>query len=136
MDKLPAIIISRLDQQRLEAVLESADPAHYPGLEGLEREIGRATVVEPDQMPPDVVTMNSTIRFAEVASGHEFELTLVYPRDAGKPGTVSVLAPVGSALIGLSVGQSIEWPGPGGRPLDLRVLDVVRQPEAMGELHR
>lgn len=136
MDKLPAITISRLDQQRLEAVLESADPRQYPVLEGLEREIGRATVVDPGQVPPDVVTMNSTIRFADAASGHEFELTLVYPRDAGRPGTVSVLAPVGSALIGLSVGQSIEWPGPGGRPLELRVLDVVRQPEAMGELHR
>lgn len=136
MNTLPAITISRLDQQRIEAVLESADPRHFPGLDGLEREIGRATVVDPEQVPPDVVTMNSRIRFADVASGQEFELTLVYPRDAGQPGTVSVLAPVGSALIGLSVGQSIEWPGPGGRPLALRVLDVVRQPEAMGELHR
>ena len=96
----------------------------------------RATVVKPVDVPPDVVTMNSTIRFVDDSNGAEFEFTLVYPADAGKPDTISVLAPVGSALLGLSVGQSIAWQVPGGRELDLRVLAVVRQPEAMGEFHR
>jgi regulator of nucleoside diphosphate kinase len=64
-------------------------------------------------------------------SGKEFELTLVYPDDAHiTHGAVSVLAPVGSALLGLSVGQSIEWPLPGGRKMNLRVLEVTYQPEA------
>ena len=70
------------------------------------------------------------------ATGNRHELTLVYPDGAGAPGTVSILAPTGSALLGLSVGQSIAWQVPGGRKLQLRVLEVVRQPEAEGEYHR
>ena len=80
--------------------------------------------------------MNSTIRFVDETSKAETQLTLVYPVAAGAPGTVSVLAPVGSALLGLSVGQTISWPMPGGRTAELRVLEVLRQPEAMGEFHR
>ena len=80
--------------------------------------------------------MNSTIRFMDETSKAESELTLVYPVAAGAAGTVSVLAPVGSALLGLSVGQTIAWPMPGGRTAQLRVLEVLRQPEAMGEFHR
>src|SRR3546814_8305637 len=67
-------------------------------------------------MPGDVISMNSTARFLDENSGEERELTLVYPRDAtGEPGRVSILAPVGSALLGLRVGQSIDWPMSGNR---------------------
>ena len=88
--------------------------------------------MESHQIPADVITMNSTARFMDETSGKEFELTLVYPDDAlmSSDGTVSVLAPVGSALLGLSVGQAIEWPLPGGRKMSLRVLAVTYQPEA------
>lgn len=133
---MPPITMSSLDHQRLERLLESDAVQRLPGIDALAAEIDRATVVPPREVPPDVVTMNSTIRFRDDTNGHEFELTLVYPPDAGKPDTISVLAPVGSALLGLSVGQSIAWQVPGGRELDLRVLAVVRQPEAMGEYHR
>lgn len=133
---MPPIIMSSLDQARLERLLESDAHRQLPGIDALLGEMDRATVVKPAEVPPDVVTMNSTIRFVDDANGAEFEFTLVYPADAGKPDTISVLAPVGSALLGLSVGQSISWQVPGGRELDLRVLAVVRQPEAMGEFHR
>ena len=133
---MPPIIMSSLDQARLERLLESEAHRQLPGIDALLSEMDRATVVKPVDVPPDVVTMNSTIRFVDDSNGAEFEFTLVYPADAGKPDTISVLAPVGSALLGLSVGQSIAWQVPGGRELDLRVLDVVRQPEAMGEYHR
>lgn len=133
---MPPIIMSSLDQARLERLLESAAYRQLPGIDALLAEMDRATVVKPVDVPPDVVTMNSTIRFVDDSNGAEFEFTLVYPADAGKPDTISVLAPVGSALLGLSVGQSIAWQVPGGRELDLRVLAVVRQPEAMGEYHR
>jgi regulator of nucleoside diphosphate kinase len=64
-------------------------------------------------------------------------LTLVYPRDAdGSAHKVSVLAPVGSALLGLRVGETIDWPMPGGRSARLQVLAIRYQPEAAGELHR
>ena len=78
---------------------------------------------------------SSSARFA-VDDGSERELTLVYPRDAeAGADRVSILAPVGSALLGLRVGDSIDWPVPGGN-LNLRVLAICYQPEAAGELHR
>lgn len=134
--KLPPITMSSLDHARLETLLESDAYRRLPGIEELLSEMDRATVVKPVDVPRDVVTMNSTVRFVDDSNGAEFEFTLVYPADAGKPNTISVLAPVGSALLGLSVGQSIAWQVPGGRGLDLRVLAIVRQPEAEGEYHR
>ena len=136
MNNKPPITMSSLDEARLERLLESDAYRQLPGVDALLSEMERANVVRPVDMPPDVVTMNSTIRFVDDSNGAEFEYTLVYPADAGKPDTISVLAPAGSALLGLSGGQSFAWRVPGGRELDLRVLAVVRQPEAMGEYHR
>lgn len=132
----PPIVMSSLDWDRLDQLM--ADPANrrLPVATALQRELDRARIVEPNEVPPEVVTMNSTIRFVDETSKAETQLTLVYPVAAGAPGTVSVLAPVGSALLGLSVGQTISWPMPGGRTAELRVLEVLRQPEAMGEFHR
>jgi regulator of nucleoside diphosphate kinase len=132
----PPLLMSRLDVERIEALLE------LPIAEGidtsaLEAELERAEVVEPGQMPDDVITMNTTARFRDETNGEEHELTLVYPRDAdGSPDKVSILAPIGSALLGLHVGDSIEWPLPGGRTARLQVLSVRNQPEANGEAHR
>ena len=84
-------------------------------------------------MPPDVVTMNSTVRFKMQNSGNDFCLTLVYPKDVqGDESKISVLAPVGSALLGLKVGDSIAWPGPAGRTIQVEILEVVYQPERAG----
>jgi regulator of nucleoside diphosphate kinase len=131
MPQQPQIMITSADLDRLERLLDSVSPLHVPGLDALRRELDRAEVVEPREIPPDVITMNSTARFVDEVSGKEFELTLVYPDDTHLThGTVSVLAPVGSALLGLSVGQSIEWPLPGRRTMTLRVLEVTYQPEA------
>ena len=81
--------------------------------------------------------MNSTVRFTITESGEEFRLTLVYPKDAqGEPDRISILAPVGSALLGLAVGDEIQWPKPGGGMSTVRVIDVSYQPERSGELHR
>lgn len=132
----PAIVVSRLDSQRIEALLEDAGKRGID-TSALERELARADVVEPAQMPADVISMNSTARFRDVNSGDERELTLVYPRDAtGEAGRVSILAPIGSALLGLRIGQRIDWPLPGGRTATLEVLSIQYQPEAAGELHR
>jgi regulator of nucleoside diphosphate kinase len=79
--------------------------------------------------------MNSRVRFEDLDSGEQLEVTLVYPRDADvDQSKVSVLAPVGSALLGLSVGQSISWPLPGGKSRHLRVVGVTYQPEAAGDM--
>ncbi|MDX9739659.1 MAG: nucleoside diphosphate kinase regulator [Gammaproteobacteria bacterium] len=136
MTEQTPIVVSSLDLDRLERIMDAGQFRHMPGIDALRREIDRATIMEPADMPAGVVTMNSRVRFVDDASGSEFELTLVYPEASGQAGTVSVLAPVGSALLGLSVGQSISWQVPGGRKLQLRILDVIYQPESEGELHR
>jgi regulator of nucleoside diphosphate kinase len=136
MESKPPIIMSSLDFERLARLLDAPSYGQLPGIDALRGELDRAAVVEPVEVPPEVVTMNSTVRFVDEPTGSRFELTLVYPDAAGSPEAVSVFAPVGSALLGLSVGQSIDWQVPGGRRLNLGVLEVVRQPEAAGQYHR
>ncbi len=135
----PSLLLSRLDVERIEELLEQPQ---FRGLDtgALRGELERAEVAEPAAMPGDVITMNSVARVrvddAELGS-HERELALVYPRDAdGSAHKVSILAPVGSALLGLRTGDSIDWPMPGGRTARLEVLAIRYQPEAAGELHR
>ena len=128
----PHLVISSLDLDRIEQLL-----GNHPQHLALQEELDRAEIRDPADMPPDVVTMNSTVRFKMQNSGNDFCLTLVYPKDVqGDESKISVLAPVGSALIGLSVGQSIDWEAPGGRSLKLKVMSVRYQPEAAGNFHR
>ncbi len=136
MAKKPNIIVSSVDLDRLELLLASL-PRVAAGKGELQAELDRADVVEPQDMPPDVVTMNSLIRFRVESSAEEFCKTLVYPKDV-KPGggTLSILAPLGSALLGLSAGSEIEWPGPAGERLQVRIVEIVNQPERSGDFHR
>lgn len=137
MSKKPDITISSLDAERLEQLLESLPQSGVAGRTELEAELARATVVAPQQMPPNVVTMNSTVKFVMLASGEEFEMTLVYPKDMDANGkTVSILAPVGSALLGLAQGDEIEWPNPSGGMTTVKVKEVTYQPERTGTYHR
>lgn len=99
----------------------------------LASELDRADVVDSRDVPPDVVTMNSRVVFEDVASGRTTEITIVLPHDADvQRGKVSVLAPVGTALLGLAEGDSILWPFPDGSSRSLRVVAVTYQPEAEG----
>ncbi|MEF9979432.1 MAG: nucleoside diphosphate kinase regulator [Thermomonas sp.] len=135
----PPLLLSRLDVERIEALLEQPS---FRSLDtsALQEELGRAELAEPAAIPGDVITMNSTaqVRVDDPLQGaHEHEVTLVYPREAdGSADKVSILAPVGSALLGLRVGDAIDWPLPGGRDARLQVLAVRYQPEAAGDLHR
>jgi regulator of nucleoside diphosphate kinase len=96
----------------------------------LERELDRAIVVSSAAVPADLVTMNSLVRYTDENEGVERVVTLVYPPHANAAeGKVSVLAPVGTALLGLSDGQSIEWDFPDGSRRRLRLDQVLRQPE-------
>ncbi|MBS0431661.1 MAG: nucleoside diphosphate kinase regulator [Proteobacteria bacterium] len=132
----PPITISSTDLQRLESVLESAQYRDHPGAPALHTELERAKIVSPKELPDDVVSMNSTAECVEEGSGRTHSLTLVYPRDAdAAQGRVSVLAPVGAALLGLRTGQTIDWPAPSGT-LRLRVTAIRYQPEASGDYHR
>ena len=135
MDKKPEITLSRLDAERLEQTLDALDGKSFPGRLELEEEIARANVVEPAQVPPTVVTMNSSVRFKVASSDTEFSLTLVYPRDAdGSNDRISILAPVGSALLGLAEGDEITWPAPGGGMMVVKIIEVTYQPERSGDV--
>ncbi|GAB6057215.1 nucleoside diphosphate kinase regulator [Desulfonatronum parangueonense] len=134
MNKKPKIILSTVDVQRLETLLDALAPDSFPGMADLEEELERAEVVEPHQVPSTVVTMNSTVKFRVEPSGEEFRMTLVYPGNEDASGQkISVLAPVGSALLGLSQGDEIQWPRPGGGMMRVRIIEVVYQPERSGD---
>lgn len=120
MTPSPAITLSTDDATRLAQLLEGrADSV----VELLEDELSRATVVPRDALPADVVCVGSQVRYRNGAT--ERDVTLVWPHEAGD-GRVSVLTPVGAALIGLRPGQQIAWPLPGDRIATLEVLAVSR----------
>ena len=133
----PRIIISETDLDRLERLIESHAGNDVTGLAELEAELERAEVVPSKDVPPNVVTMNSKVRFRDAITSDTFEMILVYPRDVDAGGgTISILAPVGSAMLGLAEGDEIEWPRPGGGNLRVRIEKVIYQPERAGEHHR
>lgn len=133
----PPITVSSRDFDRLETLLSSPPYAAEPAAQALMRELERADIVDPDAVPSDVVTMRSTVDCSDRDSGARHTLTLAYPHEADiERGRVSVLSAVGSALLGLSVGQDIAWPVAGGRTLHLCVDAIRYQPEAHGDLDR
>jgi regulator of nucleoside diphosphate kinase len=97
------------------------------GCDRLEAELDRADVMRAAELPDDVVTMHSRVRYLDETTGERRSVTLVYPDEADvERGRISVLAPVGSALLGLSTGQTIDWEFPHGARRRLRVEDVFR----------
>ena len=132
------IVITDYDMQRLEELIEntralSSRDTRY--LDELEQELHKAEVVPPDGIPPDVITMNSRVCLKDVNSGEELVYTLVFPREANlEKGRISVLAPVGTAMIGYRKGDRISWPVPGGIK-KLQVKKIFYQPEAVGDYH-
>lgn len=133
----PRIVLSSLDAEILENLMDSLTDAVFPGKKNLEEELVRADVVDPRDIPATVVTMNSTVRFKVEPLADEFLLTLVYPKDSDAAnGKISILTPVGSALLGLSQGDQIEWPKPDGGLLNVHIEEITYQPERSGEYHR
>lgn len=129
----PPILITDVDLARLRPVLDQHDT---PLADSLDAELHRARVVAQRDVPSDVVTMNSEVVYEDLATGGRRSVRVVYPRDAdAASGRVSVLAPIGAALLGLRVGQEIDWPVPNGVKR-LRVAEVPYQPEAAGDLRR
>lgn len=130
---LPHIYLTQDDMDRLLTLVDA-----YPGqrFEKLEAELLRATVVPREEIPGDVVTMNSRVIFENEATGERREVTLVYPGSADiDAGRISILVPVGAALLGLRVGQSIDWELPSGEKQRYRIAALPYQPEAAGEHH-
>jgi regulator of nucleoside diphosphate kinase len=109
-----------------------SDDAHMK--QDLRTELNRATRVPKEGIPADVITMNSTVVLRDLKTGEEFECTVVFPGQADiQKGRISVLAPIGTALIGYRKGDTIEWKVPGGLA-HLKVEEILYQPEAASSL--
>ena len=133
----PAIIINEFDAERIDRLLEQPAYANSPVANALNDELDRAQMCAPEDMPHDVVSMNSQVRFRDLTTGEERVRTLVFPAQmTDSSSQLSVMAPVGAALLGLHAGSAIHWELPGGTSTHLEVLELLYQPEAAGEFHR
>lgn len=129
---IESIVITEQDLQRLRPLLEQSDPATT---EQLDWEVHRATIIEQHRVESDVVTMNSEVVYEDLATGMRRTVRIVFPKDAdASRGWVSVLAPIGSALLGLKVGQQIDLQLPAGRKR-VFLAEVRYQPESQGDFH-
>ncbi|MBU9888381.1 MAG: nucleoside diphosphate kinase regulator [Candidatus Omnitrophica bacterium] len=130
------IYVTTNDAQRLRQLIASkADATGHERvcLNLLAEELLRAEVLEPQKIPRDVVTMNSLVKFRDMESREVFVSSIVYPNNADfENGKISVLAPIGMALLGYRVGDVVEWPVPAGMRR-LKVEEVMYQPEAAGQ---
>ncbi len=132
----PSITISSLDADKLETLLGTMPP-DAPAREALLAELARADIVEPQDMPAGVVTMHSTVRFEIAPQEGQFCLTLAYPKEMHQLADgLSIFTPVGTALLGLSAGDTIDWPRPDGQLGHVHVLEVLYQPERAGHYLR
>lgn len=116
----PTIVLTKKDYEQISQLVSRMNTDLAAALE---EEIGRADLV--DEAPANVVVMNSVVTYLDIETGKESRVTLVYPQNADlEAQRISILAPVGAALIGLPVGQEIEWPLPNNKSKKIRVLRV------------
>lgn len=129
------IYITDYDLTRLRELLEvgiSVPERDRQSLEALQGELDRAHIVEPTAVPHDVVTMNSRVRLADVETNEEQVYTVVFPSEANlEQRKISILAPIGTAILGYRMGDNVEWRMPGGIR-NLRIEEILYQPEAAG----
>ncbi len=132
------IYITEFDMKRLRELIVEAKRLDRRGseyLESLEGELSRGILVAPQDVPPDVVTMNSRVNLVDLDTGEEMVCTLVFPNEADvAQSKISVLAPIGTAMLGYRVGDTFEWKVPDGIRR-LQIKSVLYQPEAAGDYH-
>lgn len=130
------IHITEFDLQRLRKLIADAQSTEYHQseyLEKLQQELDLAIIVAPKEIPPTVVTMNSTLELVDLDTQEVETYTLVFPEDAEiSRGRISVLAPIGTAMLGYEIGDTFEWEVPAGKRR-LRVGRIIYQPEASGD---
>jgi regulator of nucleoside diphosphate kinase len=128
------IFITDYDKKRLLILIKSnRDRSRDSYMKELEKELARAKIVTPQEIPGNVVTMNSKIVFEFLDSREEMTCQLVFPEDADfEKGRISILAPIGTALLGYRVGDCIEWEVPSGTT-KVKIKKILYQPEAAGD---
>lgn len=133
-----SIYITKYDADRLSDIIngkglpEGTEPE---SLENLKNELTRARIVDPADIPPDVITMNSRVCLEDLETGEDEAYTLVFPDQADlEQGRISVLAPVGVGMLGYRIGDIFTWKVPQGE-CQYRVKEITYQPEAAGDYH-
>ena len=130
------IYVTEPDYRRLTGLIEITRDRNGVDREyvnTLEAELERAEIVDPKRIPANVITMRSKVRLKDLVSGESKIYSLVFPTEANfSEGKISVLAPIGTAILGYKLGDSIEWPVPSGLR-KLKVDEILYQPEAAGE---
>lgn len=129
------IYITEYDLKRLRDLIADAMSTEYrnsPYLEQLKEELKRGQVVAPAEVPPDVITMNSRARLLDMEDNEAMDYTLVFPQDASPAeGKISILAPIGTAMLGYREGDIFSWQVPDGMR-KIKVVKILFQPEASG----
>jgi regulator of nucleoside diphosphate kinase len=134
MQSQRAIYITDSDMKRLTPMVEKHKDSR-DDLRPLQTELSHARVVPSKEVPPNVITMNSKARLRDLSTGEEMTFTLVFPDKANADeDKISVLAPVGTAMLGQRVGDEFEWEVPAGK-VRLKVEALLYQPEAAGDFH-
>lgn len=137
MGQRPPLLINRLDAERLQRLIDDASAKDQAVADMLENELSRGVVVDPQEIPENVVSMNSQIQFTDLTRDKQMIRTLVYPHALSSTADgLSVMAPIGASLIGLKVGDIIDWPLPNNSQTLLRIDAVLWQPEREGQFHR
>lgn len=134
--KPTSIYVTEPDYGRLSALIEKTrerNGVDHQYINKLEAELDRAEIVAAEKIPANVITMRSTVRLRDLMSGEANTYSLVFPTEADfSQGKISVLAPIGTAILGYRAGDTIEWPVPSGMR-KLKVDEVLYQPEAAGD---
>ncbi|MDD5454999.1 MAG: nucleoside diphosphate kinase regulator [Candidatus Ratteibacteria bacterium] len=132
------IFITKLDKERLEELISVADEfgkESHQNLADLKMELSRAKLISSQKIPPDVVTMNSKVALSDIDTSKKMTYTLVFPKESDiDEGKISVLAPLGTAMLGYRVGDIIEWQVPSGKRR-IKIEKILYQPEASGDFH-
>lgn len=130
------IEITKTDQMRLLQLLDNPVLLRErSAMRDLVTELNRASIVPPREIPADIVTMRSRVRIKDRTTNEESVLTLVFPNEANlDDGKISILAPIGIALLGYRVGDRVEWTVPAGQR-SIEILEIMYQPEAAGDYH-
>lgn len=132
------IFITDFDLKRFKWLFNNShkfDPMYKKHLKELEAEMQNASIVDPKEVPADVITMHSKFRISDLETGNQSEYTLVFPFDAdSEQNKLSILAPLGVAVIGYRVGDVVEWNVPAGRKR-IKIEEIIYQPEAAGNYY-
>lgn len=132
-EKARYLFITEHDAEQLEHLIKIGSTMDSAHLENLEEELSYANIVSPNKIPPDIITMNSTVKVKDMDSGEEKTYTIVFPNRVGMvKNAISVLAPIGTALLGYREGDLIEWEVPAGTRR-YKVINIIYQPERDGE---